>query len=115
MITNLPLGFKAKAMTTRLLSIAFGVFSLAVVFVYFDNSFVEVFRVSRFKNEISVLTDEIQESAEIRLPGDAIGPESFSFDGNGEGPYTGVSDGRIIRWRANESRWVDFAVTSPMR
>nr|GMD44777.1 protein STRICTOSIDINE SYNTHASE-LIKE 2-like [Ipomoea batatas] len=45
----------------------------------------------------------------------AVGPESFAFDPNGGGPYTGVSDGRIIKWHRNESRWVDFAVTSPER
>ncbi|KAK4412871.1 protein STRICTOSIDINE SYNTHASE-LIKE 2 [Sesamum alatum] len=92
-------------MTTRLLSIALGVVSLAVVLVYFDNSYIKT----------SVLGDEIQELTIISLPDGAIGPESFCFDGNGSGPYTGVSDGRIIQWRANESRWVDFAVTSPMR
>ncbi|KAL0453196.1 UNVERIFIED_CONTAM: protein STRICTOSIDINE SYNTHASE-LIKE 2 [Sesamum latifolium] len=106
---------KAKAMTTRLLSIALGVVSLAVIFVYFDNSYVKISSIPRVENEISALTDEIQESAVIPLPDYAVGPESFSFDGNGDGPYTGISDGRIIRWRANESRWVDFAVTSPMR
>ncbi|KAL0383460.1 UNVERIFIED_CONTAM: protein STRICTOSIDINE SYNTHASE-LIKE 2 [Sesamum calycinum] len=115
MIANIPLGFKAKAMSTRLLSFALGVVSLAVVLVYFDNSSVEIFSIHRLENETSALTDEIQESTVIPLPGGAIGPESFSFDGNGDGPYTGVSDGRIIRWRANESRWVDFAVTSPIR
>ncbi|KAL0359615.1 UNVERIFIED_CONTAM: protein STRICTOSIDINE SYNTHASE-LIKE 2 [Sesamum angustifolium] len=115
MIANIPLGFKAKAMSTRLLSFALGVVSMAVVLVYFDNSSVEIFSIPRLKNDTSALTDEIQESTVIPLPGGAIGPESFSFDGNGDGPYTGVSDGRIIRWRANESRWVDFAVTSPIR
>ncbi|KAK6124854.1 hypothetical protein DH2020_041388 [Rehmannia glutinosa] len=51
----------------------------------------------------------------IPVPGGAVGPESLSFEGGGDGPYTGVSDGRIIRWRANESQWADFAVTSPER
>ena len=45
----------------------------------------------------------------------AVGPESFAFDPNGEGPYTGVSDGRIIKWLANQSTWIDFAFTSPER
>lgn len=42
----------------------------------------------------------------------AFGPESFAFDPAGEGPYTGVSDGRIIKWQENERRWIDFAVTA---
>ncbi|KAF4402521.1 hypothetical protein G4B88_012306 [Cannabis sativa] len=45
----------------------------------------------------------------------AIGPESYAFDSFGEGPYTGVSDGRIIKWHENQRRWFDFAVTSPNR
>ncbi|KAH7855451.1 hypothetical protein Vadar_025019 [Vaccinium darrowii] len=45
----------------------------------------------------------------------AVGPESLAFDPQGGGPYTGVSDGRIIKWMENERRWIDFAVTSPQR
>lgn len=45
----------------------------------------------------------------------AVGPESLAFDPHGGGPYTGVSDGRIIKWMENERRWIDFAVTSPQR
>ncbi|WJX78270.1 hypothetical protein P8452_61512 [Trifolium repens] len=47
----------------------------------------------------------------VPIENGAIGPESFAFDPHGEGPYTGVSDGRIIKWNRRESRWVDFAVT----
>ncbi|CAN4104465.1 unnamed protein product [Withania somnifera] len=43
----------------------------------------------------------------------AVGPESIAFDPNGEGPYTGVADGRILKWQ--ESYWADFAVTSSHR
>ncbi|XP_058202408.1 protein STRICTOSIDINE SYNTHASE-LIKE 2-like [Rhododendron vialii] len=45
----------------------------------------------------------------------AVGPESLAFDLHGGGPYTGVSDGRIIKWLENERRWIDFAVTSTQR
>ncbi|KAK3002348.1 hypothetical protein RJ639_021363 [Escallonia herrerae] len=45
----------------------------------------------------------------------AVGPESFAFDPSGDGPYSGVSDGRIIKWQEHERRWIDFAVTSPVR
>ncbi|PIN18318.1 putative alkaloid synthase/Surface mucin Hemomucin [Handroanthus impetiginosus] len=95
---TIPIVFHAKAMATRILSFAFGVVVVAILLLYFDHSI-----------------NENQESMVIPIPGGAVGPESFSFDGHGGGPYTGVSDGRIIRWLANESRWVDFAVTSPER
>lgn len=45
----------------------------------------------------------------------ASGPESMAFDPAGEGPYTGVSDGRILKWEGDEKGWVDFAVTSSHR
>lgn len=45
----------------------------------------------------------------------AVGPESLAFDAHGEGPYAGVSDGRIIKWDRLENHWVDFAVTSSNR
>ncbi|KAK8480056.1 hypothetical protein V6N12_020079, partial [Hibiscus sabdariffa] len=43
---------------------------------------------------------------------DAVGPESVAFDPLGDGPYVGVSDGRIIKWQENEHRWIDFGTTS---
>ncbi|KAK1310261.1 Strictosidine synthase 1 [Acorus calamus] len=42
------------------------------------------------------------------------GPETIVFDKSGRGPYTGISDGRILRWDGLRSGgWVNFAVTSP--
>ncbi|CAH9102583.1 unnamed protein product [Cuscuta europaea] len=63
---------------------------------------------------ISSLKGPRDDEAVIPIIG-AVGPESFAFDSNGDGPYTGVSDGRIIKWQRNQSRWIDFAVTSPER
>ncbi|KAL2483022.1 Protein STRICTOSIDINE SYNTHASE-LIKE 2 [Forsythia ovata] len=67
-----------------------------------------------FKNETLLGDVGFQHPQVIRIPG-AVGPESVEFDPNGDGPYTGVSDGRIIKWQGNESGWIDFAVTSPKR
>uniref|UniRef100_A0A0E0MJG8 Strictosidine synthase conserved region domain-containing protein n=1 Tax=Oryza punctata TaxID=4537 RepID=A0A0E0MJG8_ORYPU len=41
--------------------------------------------------------------------GGAVGPESVAFDADGEGPYTGVSDGRVIKWLPLERRWVEHS------
>ncbi|CDP07822.1 unnamed protein product [Coffea canephora] len=43
----------------------------------------------------------------------ATGPESAVFDINGGGPYTGLSDGRIMKWLENDRRWTNFAITTP--
>ncbi|PHU16665.1 hypothetical protein BC332_12360 [Capsicum chinense] len=51
----------------------------------------------------------------IPLKLDAFGAESIAFDPNGEGPYTGVADGRILKWMQHDQTWVDFAVTSSQR
>lgn len=45
----------------------------------------------------------------------AFGPESLAFDAAGEGPYAGISGGRIIKWLPYQRRWVDFAFASPLR
>lgn len=61
--------------------------------------------------------DEVQkQNFEVIPIVDAVGPESFAFHPiTGEGPYTGVSDGRIIKWNQHQRRWTNFAVTSPNR
>ncbi|KAG8372085.1 hypothetical protein BUALT_Bualt12G0029800 [Buddleja alternifolia] len=48
----------------------------------------------------------------VHVPG-AVGPESLAFDLSGGGPYTGVADGRILKWDGVD--WVEFAVTSSER
>ncbi|GER25790.1 calcium-dependent phosphotriesterase superfamily protein [Striga asiatica] len=48
----------------------------------------------------------------IHLAG-AVGPESLAFDPSGGGPYTGVADGRILKW--DGGAWAEFAFTSSQR
>ncbi|XP_010504622.1 PREDICTED: protein STRICTOSIDINE SYNTHASE-LIKE 10-like [Camelina sativa] len=50
----------------------------------------------------------------VNLTG-ASGPESIAFDPAGEGPYVGVSDGRVLKWRGESLGWTDFAYTSANR
>lgn len=57
---------------------------------------------------------QIQRSEKFPIV-NATGPESVVFDRYGGGPYTGISDGRIIKWLANERRWTNFAITTPNR
>ncbi|KAM7268811.1 hypothetical protein ACFE04_010977 [Oxalis oulophora] len=49
---------------------------------------------------------------QILLPR-GLGPESIAFDCRGDGPYVGVSDGRILKWQ-NRS-WSEFAIPSANR
>ncbi|XWS10926.1 hypothetical protein CRYUN_Cryun38cG0040300 [Craigia yunnanensis] len=43
------------------------------------------------------------------------GPESIAFDRKGEGPYVGVSDGRVLKWQGANLGWKEFAIPSPFR
>ncbi|KAL8141871.1 hypothetical protein V2J09_014903 [Rumex salicifolius] len=48
----------------------------------------------------------------LPLPPNAVGPEATAFDPAGGGPYTGVTDGRILKWAGPSMGFLDFAVTS---
>jgi sugar lactone lactonase YvrE len=37
------------------------------------------------------------------------GPESVAFDGAGAGPYSGVSDGRVLKWNGFARGWSTYA------
>ncbi|XAR69598.1 Strictosidine synthase [Bertholletia excelsa] len=58
--------------------------------------------------------DRLHEAEIIHLAG-AVGPESLAFDPAGQGPYTGVADGRILKWVGDGRGWIDFALTTSHR
>lgn len=58
--------------------------------------------------------NNLEASKIIKVTG-ALGPESIAFDPNGDGPYTGVADGRILKWQGDELGWTEFAVTTSRR
>lgn len=80
---------------------------LAVVCFLFWPSIIEPDRLKDSKHVLHV-------AKTIPIPG-GNGPESLEFDPQGEGPYVGVTDGRVLKWRGDELGWVDFAYTSPHR
>ncbi|CAI9787507.1 unnamed protein product [Fraxinus pennsylvanica] len=94
-----------------LTAIALAVLSAAIAF-YYGEIATSVF----FPPTIPGSDDLLHSAERIHLSG-AVGPESLAFDSNGEGPYTGVADGRILKWKtSNDSNvWVEFAVTSSQR
>ncbi|CAN6252959.1 unnamed protein product [Urochloa humidicola] len=57
-------------------------------------------------------TPTIDGSRSLRLPlrGSMLrGPESVAFDGNNAGPYSGVSDGRVLKWNGPVRGWTTYA------
>ncbi|AET00433.1 putative strictosidine synthase transcription factor WD40-like family [Medicago truncatula] len=63
---------------------------------------------------ISGSKDGLQADRLLHVTG-AVGPESLVFDSHDEGPYTGVADGRILKYEGEERGWTEFAVTSSNR
>ncbi|XP_010524154.1 PREDICTED: protein STRICTOSIDINE SYNTHASE-LIKE 13 [Tarenaya hassleriana] len=43
---------------------------------------------------------------------EVFGPESLEFDSLGRGPYTGLADGRIVRWMGEATGWETFAAVT---
>ncbi|KAL1191541.1 Protein STRICTOSIDINE SYNTHASE-LIKE 8 [Cardamine amara subsp. amara] len=79
---------------------------LSVVIYFYGSSIIQPDTIKGSKHVLQL-------SKTIPLPVD--GPESLEFDLQGEGPYVGVIDGRILKWRGEQLGWVDFAHTSPHR
>ncbi|CAN1332893.1 Protein STRICTOSIDINE SYNTHASE-LIKE 10 [Linum perenne] len=73
--------------------------------------------ISLISNLGSILCDIANYTlAQFALPPGVVGPESLAFDCNGEGPYVGVSDGRILKWNpGRQTQWIEFAVAPHSR
>ena len=41
-------------------------------------------------------------------PGLLRGPESVAFDAKGNGPYSGISDGRVLKWNGDRLGWTTY-------
>ena len=63
----------------------------------------------------SVFSQPIINFQKIDLPSTSVGPFSVAFDRFGRGPFTGISDGRIVRYDTLQKRFIDFAFTGPNR
>jgi sugar lactone lactonase YvrE len=48
----------------------------------------------------------------IPLPDGVTGAESLAFDRRGQGPYAGVSDGRVLKWGGSARGWTTFAYST---
>ncbi|KAM0926936.1 hypothetical protein ACQ4PT_003088 [Festuca glaucescens] len=48
-------------------------------------------------------------SFRLLLPSGVTGAESLAFDARGQGPYAGVSDGRVLKWGGCAVGWTTFA------
>ncbi|XP_050229655.1 protein STRICTOSIDINE SYNTHASE-LIKE 13 [Mercurialis annua] len=51
-------------------------------------------------------------NGKLEFVDEVFGPESLEFDGLGRGPYTGLADGRIVRWMGESVGWETFAIVS---
>jgi sugar lactone lactonase YvrE len=53
-------------------------------------------------------------SQHLQLPcGTVRVPESVAFDGHGQGPYSSVSDGRVLNWNGDKLRWTTYSSHGP--
>ena len=49
---------------------------------------------------------------ELVYEDEVFGPESLEFDNLGRGPYTGLADGRVVRWMGENVGWETFALVT---
>ncbi|KAK9942781.1 hypothetical protein M0R45_008429 [Rubus argutus] len=48
----------------------------------------------------------------LEFEDEVFGPESLEFDALGLGPYTGLADGRVVRWMGPNVGWETFALVT---
>ncbi|XP_010525478.1 PREDICTED: protein STRICTOSIDINE SYNTHASE-LIKE 10-like [Tarenaya hassleriana] len=97
-------------MNTMLVASLAVALAIVAAFASASTSGFGVFAPPRIDGSLDVLG-----SARVVQLGGPVGPESLAFNPAGEGPYTGVADGRILRWRGDSLGWTDFAYTSHNR
>ena len=56
----------------------------------------------------TVASFDASRTQRMALPGGSRGAESVAFDGQGHGPYSGVSDGRVLKWNGDELGWSTY-------
>ncbi|XP_074294202.1 protein STRICTOSIDINE SYNTHASE-LIKE 10-like [Silene latifolia] len=66
-------------------------------------------------NELVPVSGETNKYVKLPLGQNQTGPEAIAFDCKGEGPYVGISDGRILKWQGHHIGWTTYAVTAPYR
>ncbi|XP_074293599.1 protein STRICTOSIDINE SYNTHASE-LIKE 10-like [Silene latifolia] len=82
-------------------------------FQYIVSILLFVFLTSSY--ELVSVSDDSNTYVKIPLRTNQNGPEAIAFDCKGEGPYVGISDGRILKWQGEHISWTLFAVTAPNR
>ncbi|KAK3166112.1 hypothetical protein QOZ80_1AG0041560 [Eleusine coracana subsp. coracana] len=62
-----------------------------------------------------IKTTDTRWNFRLPLPDGVTGAESLAFDVKGEGPYAGVSDGRVLKWGGSAVGWTTFAYSPNYR
>ncbi|KAI3785631.1 hypothetical protein L1987_44755 [Smallanthus sonchifolius] len=86
---------------------------MATLQVLITSSLLSVF--VAFLYTLVVVSGQFAKFSKLELPQGVTGPESAAFRGLifTEGPFTTVTDGRILKWEGPNAGFVDFAYTSP--
>ncbi|GJS61845.1 strictosidine synthase-like 11-like protein [Tanacetum coccineum] len=65
--------------------------------------------------KLAVVSGQFNIFSKYDLPTGVSGPESAAFGALSEGPFTTVTDGRIMKWLGSHIGFVDFAYTTSTR